>query len=159
PRASSASRTSAKTRWTKPWTSCSRNWTRGRRDGSKAHVTVDAAAALSTTTAPGVAFMNARPIVKSARGFTCVLTVACLLPATESRPDEPNAASTHARDVTQRKAPGDVRDDNRLKMKLVWCPPGVVVMENVELVAETPENDDEPDQEDAPAREPKLTNR
>ena len=29
---------------------------------------------------------------------------------------------------------GQVRDDNRLKMKLVWCPPGVVVMENVELV-------------------------
>ncbi|MGQ0634867.1 MAG: formylglycine-generating enzyme family protein [Planctomycetaceae bacterium] len=29
---------------------------------------------------------------------------------------------------------GQVRDDNGLKMKLVWCPPGVVTMEQVDVI-------------------------
>lgn len=33
------------------------------------------------------------------------------------------------------KAPGELRDDNSLKLKLVWCPPGFLTMENFEIVA------------------------
>jgi formylglycine-generating enzyme required for sulfatase activity len=63
------------------------------------------------------------------------------------------------------KEPGEVRDDNGLKMKLVWCPPGFVTMENVEVIEEPaakkqdkPNNDDdEVDPKDKPAPEPRQT--
>lgn len=46
------------------------------------------------------------------------------------------------------KEAGQVRDDNGLKMKLVWCPPGFLTMEQVEtneepaIVEEPATNDD-----------------
>jgi len=80
------------------------------------------------------------------------------LPPTPAKPDEPGQAPTAAADPMRGKAAGDVRDDNGLKMKLVWCPPGVVTMENVEVIEEPaakkevkPENDgDDVDAKDEP---------
>ena len=48
----------------------------------------------------------------------------------------------------QGKVPGDVCDDNGLKIKFVWCPPGVVTMEQVEQIEEPATNDDETDNDD-----------
>ena len=39
--------------------------------------------------------------------------------------DEPKVP---AADLMRGKEAGDVRDDNGLKMKLVWCPPGAFIM-------------------------------
>ena len=36
-----------------------------------------------------------------------------------------------------------MRDDNELKMKLVWCPPGFLTMAQVEIVEEPVTTDDE----------------
>src|SRR5262249_22491399 len=44
--------------------------------------------------------------------------------------DEP--AKAPAADSMLGKEAGDVRDDNGLKMKLVWCPPGAVIMGDAE---------------------------
>ena len=42
--------------------------------------------------------------------------------------DEPDKAPTPAANPMNGKEPGQVRDDNVLKMKLVWCPPGSFTM-------------------------------
>jgi formylglycine-generating enzyme required for sulfatase activity len=42
----------------------------------------------------------------------------------ESKSDEPRKADTSATERTNGRATGEARDDNSLKMKLVWCPPG-----------------------------------
>jgi formylglycine-generating enzyme required for sulfatase activity len=42
-------------------------------------------------------------------------------------PDEPDKAAPAADSVPGKEA-GEVRDDNELKMKLVWCPPGAFTM-------------------------------
>ncbi|MBI3865699.1 MAG: hypothetical protein HY290_27820, partial [Planctomycetia bacterium] len=49
---------------------------------------------------------------------------------------DPAAAPAAIADRMHGKNPGEVRDDNGLKMKLVWCPPGAVTMEYVETVTE-----------------------
>jgi formylglycine-generating enzyme required for sulfatase activity len=72
--------------------------------------------------------MNLRLAVKSIRLFVCILVTACCLPATESKPKEADKATTPASDSMPGKAAGQVRDDNGLKMKLVWCPPGKFTM-------------------------------
>jgi formylglycine-generating enzyme required for sulfatase activity len=72
--------------------------------------------------------MPARLAVKSARLFVCTLAAACCLPATESKPDEPDKAEKPAAESMIGKIPGEVRDDNGLNMKLVWCPPGEFTM-------------------------------
>src|SRR5579872_4465908 len=46
----------------------------------------------------------------------------------QGRSEEPAKASPPAADPMLGKAHGDVRDDNALKMKLVWCPPGKFTM-------------------------------
>src|SRR5438046_5101120 len=48
----------------------------------------------------------------------------------EAKPEEPGQAATHAADPMRGKATGEVRDDNGLKLKLVWCPPGLLTMQN-----------------------------
>src|SRR5260221_8440658 len=57
----------------------------------------------------------------------------------ESRSDEPVDADATAADPMRGKEPGQVRQDNGLSMKLVWCSPGFVRMENerIEVVVET----------------------
>ncbi len=72
--------------------------------------------------------MNMRRILKSLRLFICILTAMCCLSVTESKPDEPDKAKNSASDSMLGKEPGQVRDDNGLKMKLVWCPPGTFTM-------------------------------
>ena len=63
-----------------------------------------------------------------------VVAAVAFLPLTHAKPDEPGKAPTPVANPLLGKEPGDVRDDNGLKMKLVWCPPGVVTMENVEYL-------------------------
>lgn len=69
----------------------------------------------------------------SARLFVSIacVVVACL-PVTESKSDEPAIAATPPPDPMLGKKAGEVRDDNLLKTKLVWCPPGSVTMEQVD---------------------------
>jgi formylglycine-generating enzyme required for sulfatase activity len=63
-----------------------------------------------------------------------VAGVACLRPhplqANETATADPSADSMRG------KQAGEVRDDNGLRMKLVWCPAGFVSMEQVELDAD-----------------------
>jgi len=61
------------------------------------------------------------------RGYELGFRVACL-PATQSKPADLERAETRAADPMRGSAPGAVRDDNGLKMKLVWCPPGEFTM-------------------------------
>jgi formylglycine-generating enzyme required for sulfatase activity len=72
--------------------------------------------------------------VKSPRPFFCVLAVGLFLLATKSKTEEPTRDTTSAADRMLGKDAGQVRDDNGLKLKLVWCPPGFVTMEQIELV-------------------------
>lgn len=46
------------------------------------------------------------------------------------------------------KEPGQVRDDNGLNMKLVWCPPGYFKMENIEVIAESASDEKAADKAD-----------
>ncbi len=57
----------------------------------------------------------------------CFAVVCASLTAAESTPGEPPKAATSA-DAMRGREPGEVRDDNGLKMKLVWCPPGEFTM-------------------------------
>jgi formylglycine-generating enzyme required for sulfatase activity len=101
--------------------------------------------------------MKTRRTVKLPMLFVCILAYATLL-ATESKPDEPPEAAPPASDSLPGKKAGEVRDDNGLKMKLVWCPPGFVTMEQIGQVGQVEQsaiNDDEDldqiDPEDRPA--------
>ncbi len=71
--------------------------------------------------------MNAIFLVKSPWRFAWVVAVMISLPATESKAGEPNTPKIAA-DPKQGETAGKVRDDNGLKMKLVWCPPGKFTM-------------------------------
>jgi formylglycine-generating enzyme required for sulfatase activity len=62
--------------------------------------------------------------MKSARLAVCAVAAMGLLWMTEATPDEPGNASTPAADSTPGKEAGQMRNDNSLTMKLVWCPPG-----------------------------------
>jgi hypothetical protein len=77
----------------------------------------------------------------------CIVAVVAWLGMTEARTDDAGSVSTRAADPMRGKDPGDVRDDNGLKMKLVWCPPGAFTMESVEVVTERAATD-EPRDED-----------
>ena len=87
--------------------------------------------------------MNMRLAVKSPRLFVCILAAACCLPATESKPDEPDKAATTAVDPMLGKKAGEVRDDNGLKMKLVWCPPGKFTMGSPKSEADRNNDEDQ----------------
>ena len=65
--------------------------------------------------------------MKSLSLAACVLVVASLW-MVEAKPDEAGQSPTSAADPTIGKEPGEVRDDNDLKMKLVWCPAGTFKM-------------------------------
>jgi formylglycine-generating enzyme required for sulfatase activity len=71
-----------------------------------------------------------------------------------SKSDEPAPADKLTAVSMRGKAPGDVRDDNGLKMKLVWCSPGLLTMEQVERIAEPATKSDEDDDESPNANLP-----
>ena len=91
--------------------------------------------------------------------------------ATGLRSDEPDRAAVATADRMRGTEPGQVRDDNGLKMKLVWCPPGFLTMEifeNIESIivpasvtAIEPRNDefdaDEVDPDEKPVPKPRQT--
>jgi formylglycine-generating enzyme required for sulfatase activity len=89
-----------------------------------------------------------------ARLLFCILAVVASLLATESRPDEAETVSARAADPMLGKKAGEVRDDNGLKMKLIWCPPGVVAMEQVERAKGHAADDDEANQADLKDKPP-----
>jgi formylglycine-generating enzyme required for sulfatase activity len=88
--------------------------------------------------------------------LVCILAAAvCFLSGAESKSDDPDNAAPATADPMLGKKAGQMRDDNRLTMKLVWCPPGFVTMEQVERAAEPSTRDDEADEDntkDKPAR-------
>jgi sulfatase modifying factor 1 len=93
-----------------------------------------------------------------------VAAAATFLLLTQARPDQPANAPADAADPVRGKEPGQVRDGNGLTMKLVWCPPGVVRMETVEVITEPAaakkqekQNDDDVDPPAEPVREPRQT--
>ncbi len=60
-------------------------------------------------------------------GFWLIVSLVVVLvsyPLAEVKSDEPAKAPTPAADPTRRKQAGEVRDDNGLRMKLVWCSAG-----------------------------------
>jgi sulfatase modifying factor 1 len=66
----------------------------------------------------------------------CVVAAIAFLRMSEAHADEPGQTPLPSADRMHGKAPGDVRDDNGLKVQLVWCPPGAFAMERVEQIAE-----------------------
>jgi formylglycine-generating enzyme required for sulfatase activity len=60
--------------------------------------------------------------------IVCILAISSGLPEKESKLGDPGIAAAPAADSMFGKEAGQVRDDNSLKMKLVWCPPGAFVM-------------------------------
>ncbi len=91
--------------------------------------------------------------MKSTALLCCLVASVGIISIAESKSDELGkgtaAPKADASDNFIRKEAGQVRDDNGLKMKFVWCPPGVVTMENAEDITapaakkEKPPNDDE----------------
>jgi formylglycine-generating enzyme required for sulfatase activity len=69
--------------------------------------------------------------MKSTCLIVCIFAAFGFLRITPANFDETAEAQTPAADPLRGNEPGEVRDDNGLKMQLVWCPPGVVTMENV----------------------------
>lgn len=72
--------------------------------------------------------MNVRLAVNSLDLFVCLLAAAVGLSATEAKPNEPGNAAKPVVDSMLGKKPGQVRDDNGLRMKFAWCPPGEFTM-------------------------------
>lgn len=73
----------------------------------------------------------------------CMVSVASLR-ITEAYPEEPARPEQPARDPTLEKESVQVRDDNGLKITLVYCPPGTVPMEQVEPADEPAANAGQP---------------
>jgi len=65
--------------------------------------------------------------MKSAWPVVLVTAAVALLPMAEAKSDEPGNEPPAA-DPMRGKEAGQVRDDNGMKMKLVWCPPGAFTM-------------------------------
>jgi len=99
-------------------------------------------------------------IVRSHRLFAVILAAVCCVPAFEAKPREPDKAEKPAADSMLGKKAGETRDDNGLKMTLVWCPRGLVTMEQVEAVEpatnDDETNDDDPNDEPAPESRTKI---
>ena len=96
----------------------------------------------------------------------CVVAAVACLRVAQAQPDEVvDKAPPPAADRGRGKKPGDLRDDNALKMKLVWCPPGFLTMEEIEVITEpAPEKTDdsnaaEADLKDKPAPRPRKINK
>lgn len=72
--------------------------------------------------------MNVRLTVKSPWLFAFIMAAVCFLSPTESKADKQDKAKKATADPMVGKEAGQVRDDNGLKMKLVWCPAGKFTM-------------------------------
>jgi formylglycine-generating enzyme required for sulfatase activity len=72
--------------------------------------------------------MNSRNAVKLPTLFFPLIAFSWHLPATDSKADERGEGATPAANSMIGKEPGEVRRDNGLKMKLVWCPAGKFTM-------------------------------
>lgn len=83
--------------------------------------------------------------MKSTMCLICFAVVVPVLAAAESKPDEPQKAATPAVDRMRGKEPGEVRDDNGLEMKLVWCPPGEFTMGSAKSVQGRSKDEDQVD--------------
>jgi formylglycine-generating enzyme required for sulfatase activity len=93
--------------------------------------------------------MNSHVAVKLPLCFMPMLFLAWCLTAADPKADEGGKPAPPHADVMLGKEPGQVRDDNDLRMKLVWCPPGAVAMEQMEQVEEPATLDDEAKQADS----------
>jgi formylglycine-generating enzyme required for sulfatase activity len=93
--------------------------------------------------------MNSRHLV-----LKTVLAAFLLLVAIECRPDESANSEKSATDPVSRKTAGQVRDDNGLRMKLVWCPGGFVTLTNMEVVDFVEGESDEDDLNNLPFPNP-----
>jgi formylglycine-generating enzyme required for sulfatase activity len=70
---------------------------------------------------------------KSAKFVACLIILDFALKVMADEPgDVPKATGQSMHGA----AAGDVREDNGLKLKLIWCPPGFVRMEQVEVIDE-----------------------
>jgi len=67
--------------------------------------------------------MNEKFVAKATRLIVALLVAAACLPVL-TKSDEPVRAEKPAADSMLGDEVGQVRDDNGLKMKMVWCPPG-----------------------------------
>jgi sulfatase modifying factor 1 len=61
----------------------------------------------------------------------------------QAKPDEPEKAPSSSADVMRGKEPGEIRDDNGLKLKLVWCPPGKFKMGSPDTDKDRQTNEDQ----------------
>ena len=99
--------------------------------------------------------------MKSSRLAVFAIAAVALLWIKPAKSDDPDEAPAAAVNRMNGKDAGDVRDDNGLKMKLVWCPPGFLKMEGAERITEPAvENEDEPNDDDVSPKdepEPRLT--
>jgi formylglycine-generating enzyme required for sulfatase activity len=100
---------------------------------------------------------NSRTSRKSTWLTVWVVAAVAFLALTHAKPDEPGKAPTPVANPLLGKESGEVRDDNGLKMKLVWCPPGIFRMENYEVIAE-PAGDEPKDDKVDPKNEPAAKN-
>src|SRR5262245_2086652 len=104
--------------------------------------------------------MSARRIVKPPTLFVLILVVVAYLPATESKSADADKPASSAADSMRGKEPGQERNDNGLKLKLIWCPPGFVTMESVkERIESVADEDDDLNDDDIDSkveRAPKL---
>ncbi|MBS0266895.1 MAG: formylglycine-generating enzyme family protein [Planctomycetes bacterium] len=101
--------------------------------------------------------------MKSLSLSVCLVSAMALFSLAQVKSDEPGTATRLASEPMLGKAPGDVRDDNILKMKLVWCPAGFLTMEQVHVVEEPvvkkvdKADDDDVDPKDEPAPQRRQT--
>src|SRR5579872_3958024 len=76
---------------------------------------------------------------------TCIFTAVAFLCVTRANSDEPGKTPTPATGAMIGKGPGEVRDDNGLKMNLVWCPAGKFTMGSPKSEKERSEIEDQVD--------------
>ena len=96
----------------------------------------------------------------------CVVAAVAFLFVSQAKPDEPKKTATPTVDSMRGNDAGEVRDDNGLKLKVVWCPPGFVTMESVEVIVDPavkeddrPNNDDEVVDASKDEPEPRMSER
>lgn len=77
--------------------------------------------------------LNPRSAIRSASLFALVLVAGCDGAPKESKSDRSDTGHAPAAHAIVGLEAGQVRDDNSLKMKLVWCPPGPITMENIKI--------------------------
>jgi len=72
-----------------------------------------------------------------------IITAIGSMCVSQASPDEPGNGASSAADLVRGKQPGQVRDDNGLKMKLVWCPPGTFTMGSPKSETHRKSNEDQ----------------